>query len=409
MALTPPQQRVFDSESRFRVCASGRRGGKTFLSMWEIAKFARFPNRRILYIAPSYRQAKSIIFEDLKTQFISRRWLKKVNESELSFRLINNTRIELRSADVADSIRGISCDFAVLDEAAFFTPTVWTDVVRPTLSDRDGHALFISTPQGIGNWFYDLYNQATVSPDWASFTWTSLEGGQISPEEIESAKRDLSKKTYLQEYEASFETTGNLIYYAFDPEHNVAEYKGDVPKTIHAGLDLNVSKMVAPLAVKTDSGLFIFDELELTNTNTDEMAQALKERYPDHHTVVYPDPAGSARKTSGANKTDHTILQQWGHSVRTHRAHPPVKDRINTVNRLLCNAAGERNLYIDPRCKNTIEALLKHQYKANTQIPEKDAVKGYDGVNDSLGYMVEYLYPLRQEYEPPRIRQWRHG
>ena len=79
------------------------------------------------------------------------------------------------------------------------------------------------------------------------------------------------------------------------------------------------------------------------------------------------------------------------------------------MNRLLCNAAGERNLYIDPRCKNTIEALLKHQYKANTQIPEKDAVKGYDGVNDSLGYMVEYLYPLRQEYEPPRIRQWRHG
>ena len=102
--------------------------------MWEIAKFARQPNRRILYVAPSYRQAKSIIFEDLKARLIDRRWLKKSNESELSFLLVNNTKIELRSADAADSIRGISCDFAVLDECAFFQngASVWTDVIRPT-------------------------------------------------------------------------------------------------------------------------------------------------------------------------------------------------------------------------------------------------------------------------------------
>ena len=201
MPLTVPQQKVFDSTARFRVCASGRRGGKTYLSMWEIAKFARHPNRRILYVAPSYRQAKSIIFEDLKAQLLKRRWVKKINESELSFLLVNNTKIELRSADAADSIRGISCDFAVLDECAFFEKgsKVFSDVIRPTLSDRNGHCLFISTPQGIGSWFYDLYQQAKISADWESFTWTSLEGGQISREEIEAAKRDLDSKTFKQE------------------------------------------------------------------------------------------------------------------------------------------------------------------------------------------------------------------
>ena len=411
MPLTVPQQRVFDSTARFRVCASGRRGGKTYLSMWEIAKFARHPNRRILYVAPSYRQAKSIIFEDLKAQLLKRRWVKKINESELSFLLVNNTKIELRSADAADSIRGISCDFAVLDECAFFEKgsKVFSDVIRPTLSDRNGHCLFISTPQGIGSWFYDLYQQAKISADWESFTWTSSEGGQISREEIEAAKRDLDTKTFKQEYEASFETSGNLIYYAFDADANTARYKGDIPPLLHVGLDLNVSKMTAPIAIKTQYGLYVVDELVLHNTNTDEMAQALKDKYPDARFVVYPDPAGQARKTSANSKTDHTILEQWGFTVKSRRSHPQVKDRINTVNRLLCNAQDERNLLIDPKCKTVIEALLKHQYKPDTNIPEKDAVKGYDGVNDSLGYMVEYLYPLRKmEPEPRTIRTWGH-
>jgi hypothetical protein len=109
------------------------------------------------------------------------------------------------------------------------------------------------------------------------------------------------------------------------------------------------------------------------------------------------------------SKTDHTILEQWGFTVKSRRVHPPVKDRINTVNRLLCNAQDERNLLIDPKCKTVIEALLKHQYKPDTAIPEKDAVKGYDGVNDSLGYMVEYLYPLKKaDPEPRTIRTWGH-
>lgn len=406
MPLTEPQQRVFDSTARFRVCASGRRGGKTYLSMWEIAKYARHGGRRILYVAPSYRQAKSIIFEDLKTKLIERRWLKKVNESELNFTLVNGSKIELRSADAAQNIRGISCDFAVLDECAFFDKSVWTDCIRPTLSDREGDCLFISTPQGLANWFYDLYSDAKIMDDWESFTWSSLQGGQVSATEIESAKRDLPLKTFKQEYEASFETTASRIYYAFDNRHNVMPYKGEVPDILHAGLDFNVSKMIAPIAVKTQQGLIVIDELQLENTNTDEMAQAIKDRYPDKKVIIYCDPAGSARKSSAGTNTDHTILQQWGFQVRSRKGHPKVADRINVVNRLLCSASEERNLILDPQCRNMIEALNKHQYKPGTNIPEKDAVTGYDFATDALGYMCEYLYPLRKDVEPRTQRTW---
>ena len=408
MPLTTPQQTIFDDSARFRCVSAGRRFGKSFLSIWEIAKFARFPNRRIIYCAPSYRMAKGIIWDILKDQMISKRWAKKINESELSITLVNNTKIELRSADNYDSIRGISCDFAVLDECAFMDKRVWTDVIRPTLSDKRGHALFISTPQGIGNWFYDLHTEAKILDDWNAHSYTTIQGGNVSAEEIEADKRDLSPITFKQEYEASFETSGNLIYYSFDPAQNVAEYKGDIPPLLHIGLDMNVSKMVAPIAIKTTGGLYVVDEIVLENTNTDEMSQAIKERYPGSRFIVYPDPAGAARKTSAAGKTDHTILQQWGMTVKARRGHPAVKDRINSVNRLLCNALNERNLYIDPRCKTIIEALSKHQYKQGTTIPEKDAVDGYDGANDSLGYMVEYMYPLRQEYADRDHRAFGH-
>ena len=348
MPLSKPQQEIFNRSTRFAACSAGRRFGKSYLAVWEMARVARYPDKRVMYVAPSYRQAKSIIFETLKTEMLKRRWVKKINESELTIRLVNNSLITLRSADAADSIRGVSCDFAVLDECAFFDRSVWTDVIRPTLSDREGGALFISTPQGIGNWFYDLWTDAQHLEDWSAYQYTTLEGGNVSAAEIQSARRDLSVKTFRQEYEASFETGGNLLMYSFAAEHNVRPWTGELPPVLHVGLDLNISKMLATIAVKTQTGLHIVDEIQLENTNTDEMSQAITQRYPEHKFIVYPDPAGSARKTSAGGRTDHMILQQWGLSVKARPRHPAVKDRINTVNRLFQNAAGERNLFIDP-------------------------------------------------------------
>lgn len=399
MPLSKPQQTIFDDKNRFRVVSGGRRLGKSFLSIWEMARAATQPGTKVMYVGPSYRQSKSVIWEDLKHQLISKRWVKKVNESELSITLINGSSITLRSADAGDSIRGISCDLVVCDECAFFPDgaNVWTNIIRPTLSDRQGKALFISTPQGMGNWFYDLWQQGNTLDDWSSYQFTTAEGGNVSPEEIEAAKRDLDTKTYLQEYEASFQSSGNVIYYAFQPD-NIRKFEHEVPKQLHVGLDLNVSKMAAIVCAKYTDGLHIIDEVVLRNTNTDEICQALREKYPGKKIFIYADPAGKQRRTSARDNTDHTIITQWGMELRSPRAHPLVKDRINAVNRLLCNAEEQRHLFVDPQCKESIEALSKQQYKPSTNIPIKDAEFGYDGVNDGIGYAVSYLYPLRKEY-----------
>ena len=399
MPLSKPQQEIFDDENRFLICSAGRRFGKSYLSIWIMARAARFPDQKIMYVGPSYRQSKSVIWEDLKNQLISKRWVKKINESELSILLINNSTITLRSADAGPSIRGISCDLVVMDECAFFPngKSVWNDVIRPTLSDRKGKMLAISTPQGMGNWFYDLWQQGNTLDDWSSYSFTTAEGGNVPPEEIEAAKRDLDQKTYLQEYEASFQSSGNVIYYAFQPD-NIKKFEHDIPNQLHVGLDLNVSKMAAIVCAKYIDGLHIIDEIVLRNTNTDEVCQSLREKYPGKKIYIYADPAGNQRRTSARDNTDHTIITQWGMELRSPRSHPLVKDRINAVNRLLCNADDQRHLFVDPRCKESITALSKQQYKPDTSIPIKDAEFGYDGVNDGIGYAVSYLYPLRKEY-----------
>ena len=400
MPLSKPQQQIFNDSSRFRVVSAGRRFGKSFLSVWEMARAARYPNQKVMYVAPSYRQAKSIIWEELKNQLISKRWIKKINESELSILLVNGSTIILRSADAGESIRGLEFDLVICDEMAFFPngSSVWTDIIRPTLSSRPGSkALFISTPQGMGNFFYDLYQQGHTVEDWSSHQYTTAEGGNVPEEEILAAKRDLDTKTYLQEYEASFQSSGNVIYYAFKPD-NIRKFELEVPNQLHVGLDLNVSKMAAIVCAKYVDGLHIIDEVVLRNTNTDEICQALREKYPGKKIFIYADPAGKQRRTSARDNTDHTIITQWGMELRSPRAHPLVKDRINAVNRLLCNAEEQRHLFVDPKCKESREALSKQQYKPGTNIPIKDAEFGYDGVNDGIGYAVSYLYPLRKEY-----------
>ena len=175
---------------------------------------------------------------------------------------------------------------------------------------------------------------------------------------------------------------------------NVKPYKEAIPQTLHIGIDFNVDPITSVIGVKTLDGLHIFDEIIIPNSNTAELAEAITEKYYGHRLIAYPDPAGRQRRTSAQGKTDILILEEMGLAVKAPRAHPPVKDRLNTTNRLLCDADGNRRLFIDPSCKKTIEMFQKFQYKQGTSLPDKDS--GYDHTADALGYCVHFLYPLRR-------------
>jgi hypothetical protein len=392
MQLTKPQQTIADDTNRWRVVVAGRRFGKTFLAVREMCYFAREPNKTVYYIAPTYRMARTIVWEELKTRLINLRWVKKVNETDLRIELVNGSKIFLRGADNVDSMRGIFISgIVIFDEYANIDPEIWT-VIRPALADKGGHALWIGTPAGKSSHFYELYEWAQHEAGWSTYRYTSAEGGQIPPEELEAAKRDMDDRTYRQEFEASWEDYKGLVYYAYNEEHNT-KLTDAVPQILHVGLDFNVDPGCGVIAAQTINGLHIIDEIFMRNTNTFEMADEIIRRWPNKTIVCYPDPAGSQRRTS-SNTTDHKILYNAGFNVRARRSHPAVKDRINSVN----SAFSSGRLHIDPNCKNLRNSLNRLSYREGTN--EQDKNSGWDHMPDALGYMVEYLYPITKQQTP---------
>ncbi len=391
MKLSAPQALVAKSTARFRTLVTGRRFGKTFLMVRELCRFARWPDRRVMYVAPTYGMAKQIAWQPLIDRLEALNWIETVNKSELTITLVNGSIIMLRSADNPDSMRGLGLDFVAIDEAADISRETWTEVLRPTLSDREGHALIAGTPKGMSNPLYDYYVNAKTLPNWESWQFTTLDGGNVSAIELEDAKRDLDERTFRQEYLGNFETYQGIIYHSFG-EHNVSRYAETIGNQIFIGMDFNVSPMSATVAVRTGFGYHVIDEIVIYNSNTQEMVDEIRNRYPTQRVIVFPDSAGVQRKTSAGGTTDIKILQNAGFLVKYRTRHPSVKDRINAVNSALQSSSGEIRVKIDPKCKKTIESLRKMSFKEGTVIPDKDS--GYDHQTDALGYFIEYLMPV---------------
>jgi hypothetical protein len=360
----------------------------------------------VWYVAPTYKQAKMIAFKALKKKLVNLRWAKKINETELSFELKNGSTIALKGADNYDSLRGIGLDYLVLDEFADIDSEAWYETLRPTLADRQGGALFIGTPKGL-NWAHDLFSAQEQYPDeWRSFSYTTIEGGNVKPEEVEAARRSLDERTFRQEFEATFETFSGRVFYAFDRKYNLRSYTDDLPRDIHIGMDFNLDPMSAVIAIKLGNTLQVIDEIKIFGSNTDELVDEIKTRFPEKRIICYPDPSGKAGRTSANGRTDHTILRTAGFQVLAPSRHNPVRDGVNAVNAKLRSSTGETSLFFDPRCKYAIECLEKQTYKTGTSIPDKDS--GFDHMNDALRYMVDYLFPIRQPVQPIPTQMWSH-
>ena len=405
MRLSPVQQQVAQDDHRFKVVIGGRRMGKTFLAIREMCYQAKEPNRLIWYVTSSYRAAKMIAFKELKQRLLDLNWVRKINESELSVTLKNNTEIALKGADNFQSLRGIKLSYCVIDEAAQVQPDAWFEVIRPALADSQGGVLFISTPLGKNNWTFDLFNREKEDPDnWKSWQFTTLEGGFVPQEEIEQAKQEMSEKQFNQEFNATFESFGDQVAWAFDRDQNIKELPNADLRTIYIGMDFNVAPINAAIMVREGEDLYIIDEIQMYSSNTDELAQEIKRRYPTSKVFVYPDPSGAARKTSANGHTDFTILANAGFNVKAPRRHDPVRDRINALNARLRSADSKNHLFVSKRCKYSIESLEKYCFKPGTQVPDKDS--GFDHMFDAISYCVAFIFPLQRNQEPYVPERW---
>ena len=212
-SLLPWQQEVFKDTTRFKVIAAGRRCGKSRLAATTLLiEGLRCPTgSAVLYVSPTMGQSRQIIWDLLLD--LGREVIQSSHVNNLDITLINGARIYVRGADRPDTLRGVSLTYAVLDEVADIKVEAWEQVIRASLSDKKGRAIFIGTPKG-RNWFYDLFNLGKdgEDEDWKSWHFTTKDNPMIDPKEIESAKKTLSSFSFKQEYMASFDTAGSDVF-----------------------------------------------------------------------------------------------------------------------------------------------------------------------------------------------------
>ena len=395
LTLRYAQGQVFGSRKRFRVLVAGRRFGKSYLSCIELLRGAiERPGETFFYAAPTYRMAKDIAWKVMK-KLVPKAWIKSKNETDLKIELVNGSTIELKGTENAMALRGRSLAGVVLDEAAFMDSEVWFEVIRPALADKQGWALFISTPDGTASWFYDLWCYADEGDDdWQRWQFTTIDGDNVPPEEIEAARAQLDPRTFRQEFEASFENLSGLVAVSFGDE-NIDKQVQDLPiLPLLLGLDFNVEFMAGVFAVKKGEDLWVFDELVLTGgATTWDFCEAVQQKFGiERRIIACPDPTGGARKTAGVGQTDHSILRKSGFTVSSPRAPWKIRDKINAVNMGLMDATGKRRIFIHPRCKELIKSLRTLTYAPGTGLPNKNL--GVDHAFDALGYLCLQSFNL---------------
>ena len=210
VALHPQQLEAYNHPSRFKIVVAGRRWGKSRLALYTLfIEALRSKNYDVYYIAPTFEQAKRIMFRAMKD--VGKDLIEWAHENTATMRLINGREIHIAGSDRPDTLRGVAMAHCVIDEYASIKPMIWEEIVRPALIDSKGSCLFIGTPQG-KNHFYDLYNYAQGRENWGTWQFNSKENPFLDPEEVKTAYESLSTQVARQELEASFESFDSGLF-----------------------------------------------------------------------------------------------------------------------------------------------------------------------------------------------------
>ena len=395
MLLTPAQSSIAKDPHRFRVLNCGRRFGKTVLAVEEMVGVAiKKKDRRVAYFAPTRDDAREITWAIL---------LKKC-ENVIAYKNESLLQIRIMTLDGGESMialygwesvqergkgRGMANDFIVCDEVSNYRNfwVGWNEVLSPTLIDRKGTAMFISTPKGF-NHFYDLYNLELKDKNYKSFHFTSYDNPHIPVEEIEREKATKPPETFAQEYMADFTKTQGLVYKEFDRQKHLYEA---LPPTFKAkkigGVDFGYRNPAAVLhAYFNGESLFIEDEWYKRERTDAQIADYVA---LCNFSEVYPDPenAGATEELRRRNINVREVVKGAN----------SIKSGIQMVREMLIRG----DLMINKRCVNLISEFEMYSYddEQSERNEQENPIKANDHALDSLRYIVLSLLPLLQRQQ----------
>lgn len=421
------QKDVANDTHRFRIICAGRRWGKSVLAQLITLKWATEQQGLYWIVSPTYKQSKQIHWRQLN-QIVPREWIAKKNEVELSLVLRNGSQIELKGAENPDALRGVKLRGLVIDEIASIRnwDWLWSEVLRPTLTDYEAPALFISTPKGY-NHFHSLYelgqSESAVGGDnlYRSWRFTSYDNPYIPKGEIDNAKKELTEDTFAQEYLADFRKFTGLVYKEFDRQVHVIE-PFDIPWawSVYRALDFGSTNPTACLwiAVDGDDNWFVFNEHYETGQTIDYHAGVINSQSPRAISATYGDPSGAqwiqefgqrGIYITPATKEIGQAFNTWvtfGIDKVAQKLKVLPGKNIPPVGYQQTGHAGLPSLYVFSTCSNTIREFETYRWKekAVTQaqdLNEPDAPeKANDHIMDALRYFA-VSYRKQEVYSPP--------
>lgn len=368
------QRRLHDSVSRFAVVVAHRRFGKTIYCLNHLVKAAiecQHKDGRFGYLGPTLVQVKDIAWDTLKNLTAGIPGV-QVNESELRVDLPNGARIRLYGADHADRMRGLFFDGIVIDEYAYMSPRVWTEVIRPALVDRKGWAIFIGTPMGRNN-LADLYDGANDGfpdanglrvrdPDWTAFKYKASETGIVPQDELDAARRLMTPEQYAQEFEVSFDAAVIGAYYASllheaDTQGRIRLLQHEPSLPVHTGWDLGIGDPTAIWFAQVVNGeVRIIDYYESSGVGLDHYVAQLRAGHRASWVYgLHFFPHDVAVKELGSGMSRQSVLRNFG-IMPTVIPASSVDDGISQVRFGL-----RRTWFNSERCGDGLKALRQYR------------------------------------------------
>lgn len=388
---------------RFIVAVCHRRFGKTVMAINQLIKAALTSKKerpRFAYIAPTYRQAKAIAWDYLK-HYTAPLPMRSVNEAELRVDLPNASRVQLFGADNPDSLRGIYLDGAVPDEVGMMETRLWTEVLRPALSDREGWAMFIGTPNG-KNLFWDLKVIAEKEPGWKLFTFKASDTGVIEPDELAAMRRLMTEDEYNQELECSFEASIRGAIYANEISKAQADkricavpYEAAIP--VQTFWDLGVGDATAIwFAQQVGREVRLIDYYEASGEGLQHYKAKLTEKAYGYSRHVAPHDIEVRELSSGQSRLE--LARSLGINFEV-APKLGVDDGINSA-RMLFN----RCWFDKAKCEKGLEALQNYRRDYNSRLSEFKATPVHDWASHGADAFRYLALSIRDEKKEKPIK-----
>jgi phage terminase large subunit len=389
-----PRKQFWDFHNRsqrWAVIVAHRRAGKTVATVMDLITRALATSKkdaRYAYIAPYFGQAKAVAWDYLKRY--SRPIAEKFSESELSVELKNGSRIRLFGADNPDALRGMYLDGVVLDEFADMRPSLWGEVIRPLLADRNGWAVFIGTPKG-RNVFWDIYDKATRDDAWYPLVLKASETGLIAQSELDDAKKSMTEAQYQQEFECSFEAAIVGAIYAKElgwarAQKRITSVPYDPARPVSTAWDLGYGDSTAIWFYQTQgTTIRIFDYYENHGEPITHYLSLLKSKGYHYETAIMPHDADS----NGKFATGKSIADQVranGFAVTVLKNDLSLENGINHARLVF-----PRCQFDAERCDKGIEALQHYRWKYNDRMGEVSPTPEHDWAShgaDAFRYLA---------------------